>query len=136
MVKFDLNSMLKSKKESNFSLVQLVFVHYPSILTNFLRVTEHFSDQNRALRLSILAGKQKSTNVPKPTNFEFWSDKFKTLPFAKGKALGMRLEERKKERNERETIAWAEKVKVINPVISQCMRLELTWVLTYAQSKE
>ena len=97
MVKFDLNSMLKSKKESNFSLVQLVFLHYPSILTNFLRVTEHFSDQNRALRLSILAGKQKSTNVPKPTNFEIWSDKFKTLPFAKGKALGMRLEERKKE---------------------------------------
>ena len=70
MVKFDLNSMLKSKKESNFSLVQLVFLHYPSILTNFLPVTEHFSDQNRALRLSILAGKQKSTNVPKPTNFE------------------------------------------------------------------
>lgn len=136
MVKFDLNSILKSKKESNFSLVQLVLLHYPSILTNFLRVTEHFSDQNRALRLSILAGKQKSTNVPKPTNFEIWSDKFKTLPFAKGKALGMRLEERKKERNERETIAWAEKVKVISPVISQCMRLELTWVLTYAQSKE
>ena len=60
MVKFDLNSMLKSKKESNFSLVQLVFVHYPSILTNFLRVTEHFSDQNRALRLSILAGKRRA----------------------------------------------------------------------------
>ena len=106
MVKFDLNSMLKSKKESNFSLVQLVFVHYPSILTNFLRVTEHFSDQNRALRLSILAGKQKSTNVPKPTNFEIWSDKFKTLPFAKGKALGMRLEEQREKRKGNDRLSW------------------------------
>ena len=40
-VKFDSKSKLENKKESNFTLEQLVIVHYPSILTNFLGVTEH-----------------------------------------------------------------------------------------------
>ena len=39
--------------------------HYPSILVTILRESERFSGKNRALRCSILVGKQKH-NVQKP----------------------------------------------------------------------
>ena len=98
--------MLKGKKESNFSLVQLVFVHYPSILTNFLRVTEHFSDQNRALRLSILAGKRRAQMYQSRqiSRFEVTNLKRFHLLREKPSEWGWKKERKKRKGNDR--LSW------------------------------